>query len=220
MSDDKTLNVRGEAFAVGQKYLLAIERAGGIPVVVPPIPALIDRVPSLIERADGLVLHGGGDIDPRQYGHDVTDESVYGVIPEHDEVELAVVGAAIAADLPVLAICRGMQILNVGCGGTLIQDIASESHWFTHQSVILEPDSLISAAVGANRIDDCHCVHHQALDQIGAGLRVVGSSGGWPHAVEMPDKSWIVGTQWHPEDTAGTDNAQQRLFDELIRRAR
>ncbi|MCU1364453.1 MAG: peptidase family protein, partial [Ilumatobacteraceae bacterium] len=83
-------NVRGEAFAMGQRYSRAIERAGGIPVMLPPIPALLDdRLDQLLGRLDGLVFHGGGDIDPRRYGQELTAEQVYGIVPEHDEVELA-----------------------------------------------------------------------------------------------------------------------------------
>ena len=97
--------------------------------MLPPIPGLVDDIPSLLRRADAVVFHGGGDIDPRRYGQEATEESLYGIVPEHDAMELAMVAAAIDADKPVLAICRGLQVLNVALGGTLVQDIGSEDHW-------------------------------------------------------------------------------------------
>jgi putative glutamine amidotransferase len=219
ISDDQTLNVRGESFAAGQRYFHAVERAGGVPLMLPPIPSLIDRIPALIAAVDGLLLHGGGDLDPRLYGQEPTGEGLYGIIAEHDLVELAVVRAALGADLPTLAICRGLQVLNVAVGGTLVQDIGSEAHWHAHHRVAVEPGSLIAKAIGSDTAVACHCVHHQALDVVGEGIRVTSAVDGMVHAVEMPDKAWVVGTQWHPEDDAATDPQQQSLFDELVRQA-
>ena len=145
---------------------------------------------------------------------------MYGIIAEHDEVELAVVRAALDADLPMLAICRGLQVLNVALGGTLTQDIGSETHWHVHHSVPLESDSLIAKAIGSDIVTAGHCVHHQALDRLGRGVRVTGSVDGLVHAVELPGKIWVVGTQWHPEDDASTDPEQQALFDDLVRHSR
>jgi putative glutamine amidotransferase len=219
VSDDQTLNVRGEAFAAGQRYFHAVERAGGIPLMLPPIPALLDRIPALIAAVDGLVLHGGGDLDPRLYGQEPTGDGLYGIIPEHDAVELAVVRAALDADLPTLAICRGLQVLNVALGGTLLQDVGSESHWHIHHSVAVESDSLVAKAIGSDTVTAGHCVHHQALDIVGEGLRVTGMVDGMVHAVEVPAKTWVVGTQWHPEDDAATDPQQQSLFTALVQQA-
>jgi putative glutamine amidotransferase len=213
--------VRGEPFAAGQTYFRAVERAGGTPLMLPPIPGLIDDIPDLLRRVDAVVFHGGGDIDPRRYGQDATEESLYGIVPEHDEMELAMIVAAIEADKPVLAICRGLQVLNVALGGTLVQDIGSEDHWHRYTSVDLEPGSRIAKAMGTESPAGCHCVHHQALDRLGSGLSVVDlHADGIIHAVEHDAARWIVGTQWHPEDSAADDPQQQGLFDELIRQAR
>lgn len=212
--------VRGEPFAAGQTYFRAVERAGGVPLMLPPISGLIDDIPDLLRRVDAVVFHGGGDIDPRRYGQDATAESVYGIVAEHDEMELAMIAAAIEADKPVLAICRGLQILNVALGGTLVQDIGSEEHWHSFTAVDLEPGSRIAKAMGTESPARCHCVHHQALDRLGQGLRVVDRhAGDIVHAVEFDSARWIVGTQWHPEDSAAADPQQQGLFDELIRQA-
>ncbi|MEP7113670.1 MAG: gamma-glutamyl-gamma-aminobutyrate hydrolase family protein [Ilumatobacteraceae bacterium] len=212
--------VRGAPFAAGQTYFSAVERAGGIPLMLPPIRGLVDDIPSLLRRVDAVVFHGGGDIDPRRYGQEPTEESLYGIVPEHDAMELAMVTAAIEADKPVLAICRGLQVLNVALGGTLVQDIGTEDHWLRFTAVELEAGSRIAKAMGAEAPQRCHCVHHQALDRLGEGLRVVDRrAGGIIHAVELDSARWIVGIQWHPEDSAANDPEQQGLFDELVRQA-
>jgi putative glutamine amidotransferase len=217
---DEAQGVRGKPFAAAQTYFRSVERASGIPLMLPPIPGLIDDVPSLLRRADAVVFHGGGDIDPRRYGQDATEESLYGIVPEHDAMELAMVSAAIEADKPVLAICRGLQVLNVALGGTLVQDIGSEDHWHRFTRVDLDAGSRIAKAMGTEWPGRCHCVHHQALDRLGDGLRVVGRhDDSIIHAVELDEARWIVGTQWHPEDSAAEDPQQQGLFDELIRQA-
>lgn len=215
-------NVRGEAFASGQRYSRGIERAGGMPLTMPPIPSLLDgdRLGELLDRVDGLVFHGGGDIDPRRYGQETSADQVYGIVPDHDEVELAVMIAAIERDLPVLAVCRGMQALNVACGGTLHQDIDTETHWMQYLPVTLDPGSRLAKAFGSDRPANCHHVHHQAIDQLGTGLRIVGeTSDGMLEAVELDSATWVVGTQWHPEDNAESDAEQQNVFDELVRQA-
>ncbi len=212
--------VRGAPFAAAQTYFRAVERAGGIPLMVPPIPGLIDDIPPLLARCDAVVFHGGGDIDPRRYGQEATEESLYGIVAEHDAMELAMVTAAIESDKPVLAICRGLQVLNVALGGTLVQDIGTEDHWLCFTTNELDAGSRIAKAMGTETPGRCHCVHHQSLDRLGDGLRVVGRhTDGIIHAVELDAARWIVGTQWHPEDSAADDPQQQGLFDELIRQA-
>jgi putative glutamine amidotransferase len=215
---DEAQGVRGKPYAAGQAYFQSVERAGGIPLMVPPIPELLDDLPSLLRRSDAVVFHGGGDIDPRRYGQQANEESLYGIVPEHDTMELAMIAAAIEADKPVLAICRGLQVLNVALGGTLVQDIGSDDHWLRYTSTDLDAGSRIAKAMGTESPQRCHCVHHQALDQLGEGLKVVGrDSGGIIHAVELDSARWIVGIQWHPEDSSAEDPQQQGLFDELIR---
>ncbi len=212
--------VRGESFAAGRTYFHAVERAGGVPMMLPPIPALIDRLPELVGRVDALVLHGGGDVDPRRYGQEPSADELYGIVPEHDEVELEVVRTALAADLPMLAICRGMQIVNVALGGDLVQHIGSEEHWFQHHPVTVDADSHVARATRTERPAACHSVHHQAVGRLGDGLRLVGTSDdGMPEAMEVEGASWAVAVQWHPEDTAGIDPQQQALFDSLVRTA-
>lgn len=209
--------VRGDPYAGGRKYFDAVARAGGVPLMLPPIPSLADDLPEVLSRFDAVVLHGGGDVDPRHYGQPATADELYGIVPEHDEVELAVVRAALTLDLPMLAICRGLQVLNVALGGTLQQHIGSEAHWFAHHPVHLQADSHLAVAIGSTTAQSCHCVHHQAIDRVADGLRVVGTTAdGIVHAAELSSARWVVGTQWHPEDTAAHDAQQQRLFERLL----
>ncbi len=210
--------VRGEPYAAGRRYFDAIARAGGIPLMLPPIPSLADQVWPLLARVDAVVLHGGGDVDPRRYGQEPTADQLYGIVPEHDEVELAVVAAALQRDVPLLAICRGLQVLNVALDGTLQQDIGTEEHWHHFHEVELQPDSLLAGAIGSSVVERGHCVHHQALDRVAPGLEVVGrTADGIVHACELRSARWVVGTQWHPEDSAADDAQQQSLFDALVR---
>jgi putative glutamine amidotransferase len=217
---EEAQGVRGKPFAAGQAYFRAVERAGGIPLMLPPIPGLVDDIPALLRRVDAVVFHGGGDIDPRRYGQVASEESLYGIVPEHDAMELAMISAAIEADKPVLAICRGLQVLNVALGGTLVQDIGNEDHWLRFTANELDAGSRIAKAMGTETPERCHCVHHQALDRLGDGLRVVSRDADEIiHAVELDAARWIVGIQWHPEDSAAEDPQQQGLFDDLVRQA-
>jgi putative glutamine amidotransferase len=218
---DESKGVRGESFAAGQRYFRAVERAGGVPLMLPPIASLLDHLPESLTRFDALVLHGGGDVDPRRYGQEPSADQLYGIVDAHDEVELAVVNAALAIDMPVLAICRGMQIMNVALGGTLVQHIGTEDHWFATHPVGLTAGSRVAKAIGSEEATACHSVHHQSVDVLGTGLTLVGTAAdGMPEAMEVDDARWAVAVQWHPEDTAATDHQQQALFDELIRQAK
>jgi putative glutamine amidotransferase len=213
-------NVRGEAFGAGQRYARSVVRGGGQPLLLPPIPDSIERLPQIVRRMDAVVLHGGGDIHPRHYGEQPSTDSLSGVVPDHDEVELALVRVAIEHDLPVLAICRGLQILNVGLGGTLVQDLGQDDHWHTFHEVELEGAGRVASAIGDHRVRRAHSVHHQAVGQLGDGLSVTGhSDDGTIEAVELESASWVVGVQWHPEDTAHEDPQQQALFDALVAHA-
>jgi putative glutamine amidotransferase len=212
------IGFREGSYRAGKRYLDAISRAGGAGVIAPPIAGAIDQTLSLLPRVDALVLHGGGDIDPACYGEaEVTDE-LYGVVAVHDEVELAVCLEALRLDLPVLAICRGLQVLNVALRGTLHQHIGDEHRMQFHDVDVVE-GSRLAKVVGPERLLGCHCVHHQAIDRLADGLDVVASTAdGVIHAVEHREASWVVAVQWHPEDTAAADRRQQQLFEELIQR--
>jgi putative glutamine amidotransferase len=224
---DSAAGLRTEVIAAGARYATAIERAGGQPVVLPPFVDTDDasalvRAHFVLSRVDALVMLGGADIDPARYGaarHPETE----GIDPRQDMFELALLQAAIADDLPVLAICRGLQVLNVALGGTLVQhvpdDTNAQPHRKVHHDVHLTEGSLVAAATGAIDISG-HSVHHQAIDHVGEGLRVTGTAtDGTIEAVEL-DRGWVVGVQWHPEDTAQNDEHQSALFEALVAQAR
>ncbi len=210
-------NVRGDAFAFGQRYARAVVRAGGHAVMIPPITESLASIADLVGRVDAVILHGGGDIDPARYGEEPAAEQLYGIVPEHDALEAAVLEAALNRDIPVLAICRGAQILNVVLGGSLVQDIGNEDHWYQHHPVNLDYGSLVADAMGTMRPAECHSVHHQALKSLGRGVAVTGrADDGTIEAIEVAGQRWVVGTQWHPEDTAEHDPVQQSLFNALL----
>lgn len=218
--------VREAAIASGRRYSEAIARAGGIALTVPPLKSTLAHIESLVERADAVLLHGGGDLDPTLYNQQKSTDTIYGIVAEHDAVELAIVRAAIAIDKPVLAICRGNQVLNVALGGSLHQNLAdtiegSDLHWDTYHPVDVDKGSRVAKAMGTTRPTGGHSYHHQSVDRIATDLQVVAlSDDGVIEAVEHRTATWIVGVQWHPEDDAATDAQQQGLFNALIAAAR
>jgi putative glutamine amidotransferase len=192
---------------------------------VPPTTLSDDDTRTLVASAHGLLVQGGGDVDPARY-----DESAHpttaGIDDAHDDVEISLVRAALAADVPVLGICRGMQVLNVALGGSLRQDhslagIDPTTHTDTYHDITVEPDSLLARALGTTRPERCHSWHHQAVARLGTDLRVVATApDGTIEAIEHVRNTWVVGVQWHPEDDAASTPDQQRLFDEFVARAR
>jgi putative glutamine amidotransferase len=215
---DEAKGHRTPVVSGGRFYSDAVHRAGGLPMVVPPTDDN-DIIDATIDRCDAMVLLGGGDVSPTSYGQ--TERSrLFGVNEFIDRFEIAAIRRAITRDIPVLAICRGHQVLNVALGGTLIQHLdTTADHRDTMHDVQLVPGSKVALAMGTHE-PLVHSFHHQAIDALGNGLTVVGTyRDGTIEAVEHASASWVVGVQWHPEDTAADDQANQGLFDELIRRA-
>jgi putative glutamine amidotransferase len=202
----------------GRLYADAIERAGAIAVILPPTLD-VDVMREATTRCDGLVFLGGGDVCPRTYGEQETAQ-LYGVNESLDDFELLVLRQAIALDKPILAICRGHQMLNVALGGTLIQHLdTTDDHRDTMHQVQLLEGSHVAHAMGTTQ-PTVHSFHHQAIKQLASDLQVIGThADGTIEAVQHTTASWVVGVQWHPEDTALTDSQQQQLFNELVRRA-
>ena len=196
-------------------YVDGIVRAGGVPVMLPPAG---DGYAELVSAVDGLVLTGGADVEPVRYGQE-PHETTY-VRPLRDSFEFGLLDAALSARLPVLGVCRGMQVLNVAFGGTLTQHlpeaIASAEHQpapatFGTSTVRLAEGSRAAAILG--REIKCHCYHHQAVDVLGRGLQAVGwSADGLIEALELPGDEFVLGVQWHPEQ----DIDDQRLFAGLV----
>ena len=213
-------------YGLPENYVDAVRRAGGRASLLLPGD---DRTPSeVLDDVDALMLAGGGDVEPSRYGRDAS-ETVYGVEPDRDELEIALLREADERLTPTLCICRGMQVMNVAFGGSLAQDLPSEGRFMAHgapsgddailHNVKLADDSAIAGAARSDVVA-CSSHHHQGVDRLGDGLRATGwSEDGLVEAIER-ERGWMVGAQWHPEDTAPNDPAQQGLFDELVRRAR
>jgi putative glutamine amidotransferase len=220
---ENVTGARTPTVAAGARYASAIENAGGQPVVIPPFALTADlraRARDALADCDGLVLLGGADIDPARYGEPVHAETRL-ASPQQDTFEIAMLDAALALELPVLAICRGMQVLNVARGGTLVQHLPDHSHTINHRLVYHEvalEHGRVASAIGALTTTG-HSAHHQAVNALGRGLQITGrASDGTIEAIEL-DAGWVVGVQWHPEDSAAEDAQQQALFDALVKQA-
>ena len=189
-------------------YAVAVQRAGGLALVVPPDDDLAREPDELLDRVDALVLAGGADVDPTSYGARPHPETK-GASPERDRFELGLAHRALERDMPLLGICRGMEMLNVATGGTLVQHLpdvlghSGHAHTpgaFADHEVELEPGSLAARAVGATATT-VKSHHHQGVDELGEGLVVSGRSvpDGIPEAIELPDRAFALGVLWHPE---------------------
>jgi putative glutamine amidotransferase len=215
---DEAKGHRTPVVSGGRLYADAVQRAGGLPVVIPPTDDM-ELIRATVERCDGMVLLGGGDVSPTHYGQEISAR-LFGVDEFIDAFEIAAVQHAVSLDLPVLAICRGHQILNVAMGGTLIQHLENyEVHRDTMHEVQLSAGSLVAEAMGTTT-PLTHSFHHQAIDGVAPTLTVVGTyTDGTVEAVQHTSASWVIGVQWHPEDTAEEDTANQNLFNALVQRA-
>jgi len=199
-----------QAYLLPRMYVDAVQRAGGGAVLLPADPVWVEDPDELLDRIDGLMLAGGSDIDPSTYGHE-RDPSTIGTVPERDAFELALTRRAFERDMPYLGICRGMQLMNVAAGGTLIQHLPDSHGHEDHRrvrgsfegadhDVRLEPGSLAARAAGEH-LHATKSHHHQGVGEVGDGLVVSGWStlDDLPEAIERPDLRFALGVQWHPE---------------------
>jgi putative glutamine amidotransferase len=212
--------LRYEAEVSARKLVEAVYAAGGEPLTIhPAAPAGTVNDAEASRRlgfADGVLLPGGGDLNPVHYGG-AQHESLYDMDLEQDAFDLAVARCSLHAGRPLLAICRGMQVVNVAMGGTLVQDMPRH-HRHVRSELSLRPGTAVHGVLGQDRVT-ISCYHHQAVDRIGAGLSPTASSeDGVVEAIESaePGRGWFLGVQWHPEDTAADDPAQQQLFSALV----
>jgi len=207
-----------EAALVPAAYVQALERAGARPVLIPPSEQGVEET---LDAVDGLLFSGGSDLDPGLYDQDPHDET-FGVVPERDRAELTLLQAALERDMPVLAVCRGSQVLNVARGGDLVQHlpdvVGDDKHkhtpgTFGDHDVTLEEGTRLASLLGERAPVKSH--HHQGFGRVGNGLRVAAhAEDGTIEAVEDPSRRFALGVLWHPE--AGED---LKLFEELVRAA-
>ena len=213
-----------QAAMLPRAYAAAVQRAGGLALMLPPDDRLADDPDEALDLLDGLLLAGGCDIDPSSYGAD-RDTQLGGTTPDRDRFEIALGARALERDMPLLGVCRGMQMLNVIAGGTLVQHLPDrlghDRHRhtpgvFADHAVELVDGSLAARATAETR----HAVkshHHQGIDRLGDGLVVSGRAAedGLPEAIELPGRGFALGVLWHPEE-----DTRSRVIGALVEEAR
>jgi putative glutamine amidotransferase len=223
--DERKIKTRyyDEFFYLPTHYVDAVRRAGGRPLLLPPGS---DDWQAWLGLIDGLIISGGGDISPTAYRGRADHKAIAGVDLDRDASEIALLKEVTGPrPMPVLCICRGMQILNVARGGTLHEHIpdvreedihrAADGGWAL-QPVQVAPDSLLAEVMGATSVTT-HSGHHQAVKDLGLGLEVVArAADGIPEALALPGHPWLIAVQWHPEMSAASQPTQQRIFDSLV----
>jgi putative glutamine amidotransferase len=207
-----------DAVLVPAAYVRAVEAAGGRALLVPPST---DAIPETLDALDGLLFSGGSDLDPETYGQK-THAETNGIVPERDSAEIALLQAALERDMPVLAVCRGSQVLNVALGGDLVQHlpdvVGDEKHKhtagvFADHDVDVLPGTRVEQILGDHAPVKSH--HHQGYGRLGEGLREAArAEDGTVEALEDPSRRFALGVLWHPE--AGEDFA---LFEALVAEA-
>lgn len=204
-----------QAAVLPHNYIEEVQRAGALAVMLPPDGLSVAEPAETLDLLDGLLLAGGADIDPATYGRERHAETV-DIVPERDRFEIALARAAIERDLPLLGICRGMQLINVALGGTLTQHLPEHVGHEHHRRVIgsfdgsdheveILGDTLAMRVIGSPRhATKSH--HHQGVELLGEGLRVSATSAldDLIEAIELPDRSFVLGVQWHPEADASS----------------
>ena len=210
-------------FTLNARYVECVRRAGGLPLLLPPGEPRLEEALGIF---DAFVMCGGPDVDPQLYGGRAHPQ-VYGLDPERDASDIALARELVARRVPALCICRGVQVLNVALGGTLVEHLPDEvgekvahrgpERAYVPHEVRLEPRSRLAALLGTQRMSPASS-HHQAVRVPGTGLEVVARAGdGVIEALEHREHQRLIAVQWHPEYTAHEDPLQQRLFDELVR---
>jgi putative glutamine amidotransferase len=223
-----------EAVLLSRSYVEAVQSAGALVLMLPPDERLIEDPDEVLDMVDGLMLAGGADIDPGAYGAERHPQTVE-TVPERDRFEIALVRAAIERDMPVLGICRGMQLINIAYGGTLLQHLPERFGHHEHLRVagtfdgadhdvdLLEGSLAACAAGETHHATKSH--HHQGVDRLGEGLSITGSStmDGLPEAIEMPERRFVLGVQWHPEADAASQvvgalvkEAERRMGEQTV----
>jgi len=217
---EHTSALRYAAVVTARALSAAVYRAGGEPLTMHPWApggqVEDDVVRQRLQVADAVLLPGGGDLSPRHY-HGAPHASLYDIDEEQDAFDLAVARVCLADAIPLLAVCRGLQVVTVARGGSLLSDMGAGLHRGLVQNFTVQPGSQVASALGATTVRGS-CFHHQCVKEPGAGmLAVAHAPDGTPEAYELADyDGWFLGVQWHPEDEAETDPAQARLFSALV----
>lgn len=214
-------------YIMNQTYVRTLENLGALPVLI-PLQMSEATLHGIFERIDGLLLPGGEDMDPSTYRAE-RHPQLGATDKERDRTELLLTEWALAEGMPILGVCRGAQVINVACGGTLYQDLHSQRPDFAKHdyfppnyerfrishSIQIEADSRLAHALGS--VHEVNSMHHQGIEQLGSGLRAVAvTDDGLVEAVEVPELPFVVGVQWHPEELARTDQHSSSLFYDFV----
>jgi putative glutamine amidotransferase len=212
---------------MGRSYVEELRKVGGVPWLIPLIPGDPETLQEIFDRLDGVFITGGVDVDPSRYGE--PKSSLCGTTdPDRDAVEIALLQHALSRQLPVLAVCRGIQILNVACGGTLYQDVAAQvpaalkhdffptpeqpSRKYLAHDVTVNRHSRLGHILG-DAVVPVNSMHHQAIKDLAPNLAATAHApDGIIEGVEGTDRQYLVAVQWHPEELTETQSGQARLF--------
>jgi putative glutamine amidotransferase len=215
---ESTSATRFAAIVTARRLADAVWAAGGEPLtmIAAAGPAGTDWAERL-RGIDGVLMPGGADINPTAYGQEISSEHVYDVDDTADEADISMVRYALSAGIPVLAICRGLQITNVALGGTLVQHMGAPHQ---HHVAPVTIDKYVDELGLSSATVEASCYHHQMIDQVAPGLEVIGrSTEGYVEAVKMDAPAWAFGVQWHPEDNYDSNAPQLDLFRRFVAEA-
>jgi len=211
---ESTSVTRHDGLVTALRLAKAVWEAGGEPLTMLPVAGadLSERLAGI----DGILLPGGGDVNPQRYGQEQNTDRIYGVVDVQDETDLAIFDFAVANGIPLLAICRGFQIVNVARGGTLVQDmVAPHKHHIEYLQV--ESPELLGME-GPDVLASCY--HHQCVDKLGDGLEVLArAAAGHIEAFKVDAPAWTIGVQWHPEDNFEHQRQNLAIFEKFVAEA-
>jgi putative glutamine amidotransferase len=212
---ESTSATRYEAIVTARRLAEGVWAAGGEPLTFLAVSG--SDWTQRLDGIDGVLMPGGADVDPRHYGQDPNSDHLYGIDPMQDEVDISLIRHVLAVGLPMLAICRGLQITNVALGGTLTQHMESPH---LHHVASVTVDTHATELGLTDSTLEASCYHHQAIDELADGLTVIARAAeGHVEAVKIDSVGWAFGVQWHPEDNYDTERGQSEIFEQFVRAA-
>jgi len=212
---ESTSATRYEAIVTARRLAEGVWAAGGEPLTFLAVPG--SDWTERLNGIDGVLMPGGADVDPRNYGQEPISNELYGMDMMQDEVDISLIRHVLSVGLPLLAICRGLQITNVALGGTLTQHMDSPH---LHHVASLTVDSHATELGLTDSTLEASCYHHQAIDKLADGLIVIARAAeGHIEAVKIESAAWAFGVQWHPEDNYDTERGQLEIFEQFVRAA-
>jgi len=212
---ESTSATRYDAIVTARRLAEGVWAAGGEPLTFLAVPG--SDWTERLSGIDGVLMPGGADVDPRNYGQDPISDELYGMDTMQDEVDISLIRHVLSVGLPMLAICRGMQITNVALGGTLTQHMVSPH---LHHVAPVTVDSHAAELGLTDPTLEASCYHHQAIDELAEGLTVIARAAeGHVEAVKIDSTGWAFGVQWHPEDNYDTERGQLQIFERFVRAA-